>query len=116
MGWQGRLRMAVTVVTLIVLTFTLGVPATFRWIVGKFWRVMVGVLSAVVLMSVPPLDGSPGVAGARFALVVGVGGLFGLLFVAVFFKLARSAWSNAWNMWKFTRMFEAEADGLPGEQ
>lgn len=94
--WRGVWWATFTVVTMFVLMFVLGVPASLRWIVQKFWRVIAGFATLVVLMLVPPMAGSPGVEEARAVLLWGGGLAFAGLFVCVFMFISRSAWRNAW--------------------
>ena len=110
--WQGRLWAAGTVVTLLVLTFALGVPPTLRWIVQKFWKVLVGVGTGLALMSWGPLSGTPGMVGARDGLLTVTVLGFGLLFGGVFTFISRRAWANAWQtyLWERTKVTD-QLDG-----
>jgi hypothetical protein len=103
MRWQARFWTVSTFLTLVVLTFALGVSATLRWIVQKFWKVWVGIGTGLVLMSVPPLAGSPGMVDARAGLLGVTAVVFGAMFGGVFVMISRSAWRNAWDTYLWER-------------
>jgi len=112
MRWQARFWTVSTFLTLVVLTFALGVPASLRWIVQKFWKVLAGICTVLLVMLVPPLAGSPGIGQARATLLWTTAAVFGLLFAGVFIKISRAAWSNAWQtfLWERTKITD-QLDG-----
>ena len=103
MRFQPRLWMVSTFVTLVVLTFALGIPATFRWIVQKFWKVWAGIGTGLALMSVPPLAGSPGMVEARAGLLGMTAVVFGAMFGGVFVMISRNALRKAWGTYLWER-------------
>lgn len=112
MRWQARFWTVSTFLTLVVLTFALGVPASLRWIVQKFWKVLAGIGTVLLVMFMPPLAGSPGIGDARAGLLTVTAVAFGLLFAGVFFSISRHAWRNAWHtfLWERTKITD-QLDG-----
>ena len=95
MNVRGMFWSGVTFVVLIVLTFLLGIPTSFLWVVRKFWRFYLALAGIVALTFVPGLVDSPGVTDARTLALWTATLTFVLPFAGVFAMISWHAWGNA---------------------
>jgi hypothetical protein len=90
MFWSGA-----TFAVLIVLTFLLGIPTSFLWVVRKFRRFYLLLAGIVALTFLPGLADSPGVTDARTLALWTATVTFALPFVGAFGMISWHAWGNA---------------------
>jgi len=96
MKGSGTLWTVGTFLALTFLTFALGIPTSFVWLVRKLWWAYAGMLTLFAVTFLPLFAGSPGVESARAGLAwVGLAS-FALPFTAVFVAIGWRAWRAAW--------------------
>ena len=90
----------VTLVTMVVLTFVLGVPTAVRFVVQKLWA-MLTVLPVMTLgVWVGLLGDYGGPLGLPVGLLWAVGTIAGSLFVLAFVVITKNSWAHAMKMWR----------------
>lgn len=90
----------VTLATMVVLTFVLGVPTAVRFVVQKLWAA----LAVLPVMALGVRVGLLGDYGGPFGLPVGllwaVGVISGSLFLLAFVVITKNSWANALSVWR----------------
>ena len=96
MKGSGMVWTVATFLALTFLTFALGIPTAFVWVVRKLWWLYAGMLAVFAVTFLPLFAGSPGVESARSGLMWGGALAFGVPFTVVFVAVGWRAWRSAW--------------------